>query len=193
MCKFGLSGCRVKPLWGPRSFTRQPENSKRAGASTHHQNSTRSEERKKIVARGKKRENIFGKFRLRPVFFSSSANFDFGQFRLRPISTSANYSMLNFRTIKGGGPNLEQVGSRSLGTPSRWSPEQWGAEGWGGPKFRAFFSLPPQFSFFLLSLGGPFVEFWWCVFEGWGRSIVHVWALRLSCETPAALGPNVHI
>ena len=31
-----------------------------------------------------------------------------------------------------------------------------------GPKFRAFFPLPPQFSLFLLSLGGPFVEFWWC-------------------------------
>ena len=28
------------------------------------------------------------------------------------------------------------------------------------PKFRSF---PPQFSFFLLSLGGLLVEFWWCL------------------------------
>ena len=30
------------------------------------------------------------------------------------------------------------------------------------PKFRSFFSLPPEISFFLLSLGGLLVEFWWC-------------------------------
>ena len=28
--------------------------------------------------------------------------------------------------------------------------------------FALFFSLPPQFSSFLLSLGGPCVQFWWC-------------------------------
>ena len=33
----------------------------------------------------------------------------------------------------------------------------------GGPKFGAFFTLPPHFSFFFLSLGGPFVELWWCL------------------------------
>ena len=72
-----------------------------------------------------------------------------------------------------------------------WGPERWehkprkggGPEGWGprregGPKFRAFFPLPPQFSFFFsLSLWvtsrvffplsrGLLVEFWWC----FGRS-----------------------
>ena len=101
---------------------------------------------------------------------STSANFDFGQLffrvrpiRLRPISTSANFWMLNFLTTKGGapkggGPNLEKVGSRSLG------PRRVGPEGWG-PKFRSFFPLPPQFSFFSHSLVGPFVEFWWCQTE----------------------------
>ena len=54
------------------------------------------------------------------------------------------------------------------------------------PKFRSFFSLlPPQFSFFSPSLGGPFVEFWWCFWRP-GPCNVHVRALRLSCETPAA-------
>ena len=42
------------------------------------------------------------------------------------------------------------------------------------PKFRAFFPSPPQFSFFLLSLGGPFVEF------GGGPEMCTF------CETPAA-------
>ena len=48
----------------------------------------------------------------------------------------------------------------------------------GGPKFRAFFSLPPEISFFLLSLGVFSLNF-----GGGrpGRSNVHVWALWLSC------------
>ena len=83
--------------------------------------------------------------RLRPIstlasFFSTSANFDFGHFRLRPISTSANFWMLNFGTAKGRAPKG------------------------GGPKISRFFPLlPPQFSFFSPSLGGSFVEFWWCL------------------------------
>ena len=56
------------------------------------------------------------------------------------------------------------------------------------PKFRSFFSSPATvfilFSLFCwsfsLNSGG--------VFEAPGRSNVHVWALGLSCETPAALG-----
>ena len=55
------------------------------------------------------------------------------------------------------------------------------------PKFRAFFPLPPQFSFFLLSLGGPFVEFWWC-FEGRVPEMCTFEVLGLSCEALAA-GP----
>ena len=51
----------------------------------------------------------------------------------------------------------------------------------GGPTFRAFF-LPLEISFFLL--GGLLVEFWWC-FRRPRRPNVHVWALWLSCETPA--------
>ena len=44
-----------------------------------------------------------------------------------------------------------------MGGPGR----VWGArKGWGGPKFRAFFPLPPPISFFLPSLGGLLVELW---------------------------------
>ena len=60
---------------------------------------------------------------------------------------------------KGGGPNLEKVGHRKVG-PRRGRV---GPRRVGGPKVsRFFFPLPPQFSFFLPSLGGLFVEFWWC-------------------------------
>ena len=42
-----------------------------------------------------------------------------------------------------------------------------GARRVGGPKFRVFFSLPPEISFFLLSLwGGLLVEFWWFLNAG---------------------------
>ena len=40
-------------------------------------------------------------------------------------------------------------------------PQGWGTEGWG-PKFRAVFSLSRTI-FFLSSLGGLLVEFWWCL------------------------------
>ena len=74
-----------------------------------------------------------------------------------------------------------------------WGPEVWGSErraseGWGGPNFRAFFPLLPSFSFFFSLWGssrGILV-----VFEAQVPSNVHVWALGLSCETPAAGGPE---
>ena len=56
----------------------------------------------------------------------------------------------------------------------------------GGPQFRVFvFPLPPQFSFFLPSLGGLLVEFWWCL-KRRGPEMRTFGALGLSCETPAA-------
>ena len=36
----------------------------------------------------------------------------------------------------------------------------------GPPNISLFFPLPPHFSFFLPSLGGPFVEVWWCLKSG---------------------------
>ena len=58
-----------------------------------------------------------------------------------------------------------------------------------GTKFRTFcLSLPPQFSFFLPSLGCLFVEFWWCLRRG-GRQMCTFGVLGLSCEAPAAPKP----
>ena len=54
--------------------------------------------------------------------------------------------------------------------------------------FDLFSPLPP-FSLFCVSLFGCLlVEFWWC-FRRLGPSNVHLWALGLSCEAPAASGP----
>ena len=174
----------------------------------------------------------FGQFRLRPAFF-----FEFGQFRLRPISTSASstsasFRMLNFGTTKcgafewwgptGGGPNLEKVGPRRVGSPEGWgapkggeprrvgspegwSPEGWSPEGWGAQNFTLFFP-PPATIFFLLSISwGPFVEFWWC-WKRRGPEMCTFGVLGLSCASPGGPvwwgrrgftrqpeSPNVHI
>ena len=68
-----------------------------------------------------------------------------------------------------------------------WGPEGWGPEGWGpeGPKISRCFSFSRHsfcsfFPFLLVLL----VEFWWCL-KRRGAQNVHVWALGLSCETPA--------
>ena len=60
--------------------------------------------------------------------------------------------------------------------PNQWSPEEWGLEGWGpevvlrnggAPErwvvqnFTLFSLSRHYFSFFLPSLGGLLVEFWW--------------------------------
>ena len=68
----------------------------------------------------------------------------------------------------------------SAGQPSAGQPSA------GPPKISLFFFPPPATIFILLSLSwGPFVEFCWCFWrpEPWN---VHIWALGLSCETPAA-------
>ena len=92
-----------------------------------------------------------------------------------------------------------------------WGGVVWCGVGWGGvgsdplpwtplrrtrPKFRAFFSLSRpvvvlffslwgSFRVFFSLSGGLLVEFWWC-FGRLGPSNVRIFALGLSCETPAA-------
>ena len=79
--------------------------------------------------------------------------------RLRPISISANFWMLNFGTTKGRaleGWGPRRVGPSKGGAPRRVGPSKGGPPegGGGGPKFQSFCSLlPPQNSFFFLSLG----------------------------------------
>ena len=103
--------------------------------------------------------------RLRPI--STSANFDLGQFRLGPISTSANFDFGQFSDVEF----YDHKGWKKWGPegwrpkPGKRGPEGWakgGArrvepEGWGAQNFAFFFPLPPQFSFFSPSLGGPIV------------------------------------
>ena len=75
---------------------------------------------------------------------------------------------------RGGGP--EGVGAR---TQKRWSTKGWGLKGWGPEISRFFFfSLSPEISFFLLSLGGSSRGIL-VVFETLGRSIVRVWSSRI--------------
>ena len=51
---------------------------------------------------------------------------------------------------------------RAVGMVGPWKVGLKGPKG-GGPEIsRFFFSLPPEISFFLLSLVGLLVEFWWC-------------------------------
>ena len=78
-------------------------------------------------------------------------------------------------------PILFLVGARRGG-----GPEGWGPGGVGAQIFALFFSLPPEISFFLLSLGVCFlVEFWWCLKRQDAQRCAFG-VLWLSCETPAA-------
>ena len=52
------------------------------------------------------------------------------------------------------------------------------------PKFRSFFSLPPEISFFSPSLGGLLAEFWWCLKAGTLK------CARLGSRAAVARGPR---
>ena len=88
--------------------------------------------------------------------FGQSYLAEFGQFCLTEFGQTA-FGQFFFVGLVGG---------LSGGRVRRWEGRVLGARRVRGPKFRAFFSLPPEIS--------P------------GRSSVHVWTLWLSCETPAA-------
>ena len=80
-----------------------------------------------------------------------------------------------------------RVGPRKVG-PRRVGPQGWAPKG-GEPKIsRFFFPLPPQFSFFLPSLRGLLVEFWWCL-KRRGPEMCTFGVLWLSCEARAAPKP----
>ena len=95
------------------------------------------------------------------------------------MSTSANFWMLNFGTTQGG---ARRVGPQT--GPEGWSPEGRSPEGWGAQNFALFFSLlPPQCSFFFLSLGFLSWNFGG-VFEGRGLEMCTFGVLGLSCASP---------
>ena len=56
-----------------------------------------------------------------------------------------------------------------------------GSKGWGAQISRFFFTLPPEISFFLLSL----VELWWCL-KHWCPEMCAFGVVGLPCEAPAA-------
>ena len=78
-----------------------------------------------------------------------------------------------------------RVGPRRVGSPTqkKWEPEGWGPEGWEGPKFRAFFPVPLQNSFFSSLSGGLLVEFWWRL-KRRGAQMCTFGVLGLSCASP---------
>ena len=67
--------------------------------------------------------------------------------------------------------------------PRRVRHRRVGPQRVGSPKFHAFL----QCSFFLLSLGGPFVEFWWCFLKAGTMKCARLGSRAV--ETPAAFGP----
>ena len=71
------------------------------------------------------------------------------------------------RASEGKGPQGREGPRRRGPEPIGWGPKGGAPKGWRPKNFALFFPLPPQFSFFFPSLGGPFVEFW-CVFEAGG-------------------------
>ena len=97
------------------------------------------------------------------------------------------------------------LGQHRLGTRLREGGSKGGGlkggpkVGWEGPKpgknegskggrpeiLLFFFPLPPQFSFFLPSLGGLLVQFWWC-FKRRESLMCTFGVLGAWCETPAA-------
>ena len=84
----------------------------------------------------------------------------------------------------GGGPGRgPELWGPSGGAPKGWAAK--GPEGWRRPKISFFFPSPPQYSFFLPSLWGLFVKFWWC-FEALVPEMCTFGVFELSCETPGA-------
>ena len=62
-----------------------------------------------------------------------------------------------------------------------------GLDSAGPPKISLFFPSPTTVSLFFSLTVCLLVEYWWFL-EAPGPSNVHVWALGLWCETPAASG-----
>ena len=80
---------------------------------------------------------------------------------------------------KGGGPEGWEPKPAKSGGPEGWGPEGWAPEGWVDPKFSVF-QCPA--TFFLPSLGGLLVEFWWCL-KRRDPQMCTFGVLGLSCET----------
>ena len=101
-------------------------------------------------------------------------------------------------------PTWKKMGAQRVWGPKGCGPKSGGPKGGGlkgggskvgGPKFGALFCPSPTSISLFFSLSGVLLVSFFSpgssrgillVFEAPGPSNVHVWALRLSCETPAA-------
>ena len=111
------------------------------------------------------------------LFFLQFGQFDFGQFLDVEFWDDKGWSPEGWGP-EGWGPKPRKSGAPKGGAPKGGAPKGGAPKGGalkggapkgggpkgGGPKISRFFcSLPPEISFFLLSLGGLLVEFWWCL------------------------------
>ena len=128
-----------------------------------------------------------GPIRLRPACLFELGPFDFGQFDLGQKKSHRHLfnSGQKFLTPPLP-PHLPTLPSSTVGKHS--SCKGGAPNGGRTQNFVLFFPLPPQFSFFLLSLGRLLVVFWWCL-KRWGRQMCMFGVLGLSCEAPAAPKP----
>ena len=93
--------------------------------------------------------------------------------KMKPKTEQKGFLLcVRFSVQEGEGPNSEKKGAPKGGHPRV-----------GHRPIRAFFPFPPQFSFFLPSLGGLLVEFWWCL-KRRGPLMCTFGVLGLSCGTP---------
>ena len=70
-------------------------------------------------------------------------------------------------------------------SPKGGAPEGWGPEGWEGAQNFALFSLSRHNFLPSSSLGGLFVEFWWCL-KCWALQCARLEFLGCRVEAPAA-------
>ena len=97
-------------------------------------------------------QSVFGQLGMGPANFGQSI---LGQSILgQSISGSC---VCHGGAPKGWGPKPEKIGSRTV------EPQRVGPRTVEGPKFRVFFPSPATMLILSSSLGGPFVEFWWCL------------------------------
>ena len=124
-------------------------------------------------------------FRVRPILLGP---IQLGPIRLRPTGPFFDLGQKKYhRDLFDLGQNIllshppsSVVGKHS--SPEGWvGPQRVGGPK-GGPKMSLFFPpLPPHFSFFVLSRGGLFVEFWWCL-KRQVPEMCTFGVLGLSCE-----------
>ena len=101
----------------------------------------------------------FGQHQLWPYQVWQKQKLDFFKLGTAHSTATLTHNNTQHTTTQGRAPGPEGGGPE----PRNMRPRRVGPERWGTQKIHAIFlPLPPQFSFFLPSLGGLLVEFGWC-------------------------------